>query len=156
VVEVSRQPGQVRRAVEALTGVCEFFVFVSSGNVYADHSQLGQDETGAVLPALGGEVMETMETYGQAKVACEHHVLDALGPDRTLIARVGLIGGPGDIFDRTGYWPLRFSRPAAAGGGVLMPDVPDLLTQVIDVRDLARWLVDAGGRGVAGSSTPRE
>ena len=150
VVDVSRQPGQVRGAVAALADRAELFVFVSSGNVYADHSKLGQREEGALLPALDGEVMETMETYGQAKIACEQHVIRAFGPGRALIARVGLIGGPGDVFDRTGYWPLRFARPAAGDGAVLVPDAPDLATQVIDVRDLAAWLVDAGDRRVAG------
>src|SRR5215813_12520764 len=101
-------------------------------------------------PAAAGEVMTSMETYGQAKVACEGHVLNAFGPDRALIARVGLIGGPGDTFDRTGYWPLRFRRPAAEDGSVLVPDVPGLATQVIDVRDLASWLVDAGERHLSG------
>jgi nucleoside-diphosphate-sugar epimerase len=91
-----------------------------------------------------------MEAYGQAKVACEQHVLDAFGPDRSLIARAGLIGGPGDISDRTGYWPLRFTRPAADDRRVLVPDAPDLMTQVIDVRDVARWLVEAGESGLSG------
>ena len=113
VVDVSRQPGHVVRAVTALERRSESFVFVSSGNVYADHGTPGDDESAALLPALVGDVMESMETYGEAKVACERHVLAAFGTDRTLIARAGLIGGPGDIFDRTGYWPLRFVRPAA-------------------------------------------
>jgi hypothetical protein len=60
----------------------------------------GQMEDAALLPALYGDVMESMETYGEAKVACEQHVLEAYGSDRALIARVGLIGGPGDTFDR--------------------------------------------------------
>lgn len=94
--------------------------------------------------------MESMEVYGQAKVACEQHVLLAFGPERALIARVGLIGGPGDVFDRSGYWPLRFARPATEDGAVLVPEAPDLPTQVIDVRDLTAWLVDAGSRSVAG------
>ncbi len=150
VLDVSRQPGQVETAVAALASRTGLFVFVSSGNVYADHSTPGQEEGGALLPALGSAVMESMETYGQAKVACEQHVLRAFGSDRALIARVGLIGGPGDIFDRTGYWPLRFARPATKDGAVLVPDAPDLPTQVIDVRDLAAWLVDAGSRRVVG------
>ncbi len=150
VVDVSRQPGQVRRAVAALADCSSSFVFVSSCNVYADQSTPGEGETTFLLPALDGDVMESVETYGQAKVACEQHVLEAYGPDRTLIARAGLIGGPGDIFDRTGYWPLRFSRPATADGSVLVPDVPQVATQVIDVRDLARWLVEAASRGVSG------
>ena len=150
VVDVSRQPGQVRSAVAALAGRTGSWVFVSSGNVYADHRTPGQDEDGALLPALEGDVMQSMETYGEAKVSCEQHVLRGVGPDRALVARVGLIGGPGDVFDRTGYWPLRFARPAAEDGAVLVPDAPDLATQVVDVRDLAAWLLDAGRRGVAG------
>lgn len=149
-VEVSRQPGQVRSAVAALAARTRYFVFVSSANVYADHSTPGQQEDGALLPPLAGDVMESMGSYGEAKVACEQHVLAAFGPGRALIARVGLIGGPGDVFDRTGYWPLRFARPATEDGAVLVPDAPALLTQVIDVRDLAAWLVDAGCHGVAG------
>jgi hypothetical protein len=31
-----------------------------------------------------------------------------------------------------------------------VPDAPELVTQVIDVRNLARWLVEAGGRDVCG------
>jgi 2'-hydroxyisoflavone reductase len=151
VVDVSRQPGQVRGAVQALADRAAFVAFVSSCNVYADHSTPGGDEDSPLLPALEGDVMESMDTYGEAKVACEQHVLRVFGPARALIARAGLIGGPGDIFDRTGYWPLRFARPATEDGTVLAPDAPDLATQVIDVRDLGAWLVEAGSRHVAGS-----
>jgi len=94
--------------------------------------------------------MESMHTYGQAKVACEQQVQQAFEPDQALIARVGLIGGPGDIFDRTGYWPLRFARPSTRSGAVLVPDAPELASQVIDVRDLAAWLIDAGSRQLGG------
>lgn len=159
VVDVARQPGQVRGAVQALAGCSRSYLFVSSGNVYADHGTPGQDEGAALLPALDGDVMETMETYGEAKVACEQHVRTAYGADRCLIARVGLIGGPGDVSDRSGYWPVRFARPAGLDGSVLVPDVPELATQVIDVRDLAAWIVRSGSvlRGtfnVMGESVP--
>mgnify|MGYP001792875384 CR=1 FL=1 len=56
----------------------------------------------------------------------------------------------GDIFDRTGYWRLRFARPATEDGAVMVPDAPDLPTQVIDVRDLAAWLVDAASSNLTG------
>jgi nucleoside-diphosphate-sugar epimerase len=150
VVDVSRQPGQVRSAVRALADRATVYVFVSSANVYADHRTPGAAEDAPLLPPLAGELMESMDTYGQAKVACEQHVQQAFEPDRALIARVGLIGGPGDIFDRTGYWPLRFARPSTPGGAVLVPDAPELATQVIDVRDLAAWLIDAGLVGGSG------
>ncbi len=86
IIDVSRQPGQVRRAVTALSDRSNSFVFVSSGNGYADHSSPGQDEDGALLPPLDGDVMASMQTYGQAKVACEQHGLGAFGPARSLIA----------------------------------------------------------------------
>jgi 2'-hydroxyisoflavone reductase len=150
VVDLARQPGHVRTAVEALVGRTNLIVFVSSCSVYADHSTPGAEEDAALLEPLQGDVMETMDSYGEAKVACEHHVLTGMGAERTLIARAGLIGGPGDSSDRSGYWPLRFSRPVSQDGAVLVPDASDLVAQVIDARDLASWIVDAAGRGVTG------
>ena len=70
VVDVSRHPGQVRRAVAALGPVTDRFVLVSTGNVYADHSRPGADETVPLLPPLKADVMADMEVYGAAKVAC--------------------------------------------------------------------------------------
>jgi len=49
VVDVSRQPGQVRHAVTALAPRSSSYVFISSGNVYADHSEVGADESSALL-----------------------------------------------------------------------------------------------------------
>lgn len=150
VIDLSRQPGQVRSATAALAKACTTFIFISSTSVYADHQALDQDESAALLPPLQSDVMASMEQYGQAKVACEQIVRDAAGADRSLILRVGLIGGPGDEFDRSGYWPLRFARAARSGRRVLVPDVPKLATQVIDVRDLAAWIIDCACRGVVG------
>ena len=127
--------------------------------MYAAHDTIGADESAAVLPALA-EDNATMETYGEAKVACERAVLDALGKDKSVIARSGLIGGPGDHTDRTGYWPLRFAHPSTDDGSVLVPAEQDVSTQVVDVRDLAAWLVrciEDSTRGifnVSGPATP--
>ncbi len=153
VVDVGRQPGQVRDAARALAACTAHAVFVSSGNVYADHATPGQAEDAPLLPPLAGDEMQTMETYGEAKVACERHVVAAFGADRALLARSGLIGGPGDTSGRSGYWPLRFARPAADDGTVLVPDDPGLGTQLVDVRDLATWLVSAAETGLAGAYT---
>jgi nucleoside-diphosphate-sugar epimerase len=150
VIDVSSQPGQVKSAIAALADSAGLYVYVSTCSVYADNATPGQDETGPLLEPLDGDVMASLQTYGRAKVACEQHVWRAYGPDRALIARAGLIGGPGDTSDRTGYWPLRFARPAAQDGAVLVPDSSQNATQVIDVRDLTAWLLDASTRGVAG------
>lgn len=159
VVDVSWQPGFVRRAVSALAARTGTWVYVSSCSVYAAHDAIGADESAAVRPAFAGDDA-TMEAYGAAKVACERIVLDAVGRDKTVIARSGLIGGPGDHTDRTGYWPWRFANPAADDGSVLIPAEQDVSTQVIDVRDLAAWIVrcieDAasGIFNVSGPATP--
>jgi 2'-hydroxyisoflavone reductase len=148
VVDVTREPGQVRSALEALAARAEHWVFVSSGSVYADHSQPGADEAAQLLPALVAEV-GTPEEYGQAKVACEERVVDARGSE-ALIARSGLIAGPGDRSDRLGYWPGRFALAEQDGNAVLVPERVDRPAQFVDVRDLAEWLVASGLAGTTG------
>jgi nucleoside-diphosphate-sugar epimerase len=150
VIDVARQPGHVRRAVATLESIVGRYLFVSSANVYASHRELDQDEGAPLLPPLASDVMASMEQYGRAKVACEQAVTAAFGPDRTLIARAGLIGGPGDWSGRSGYWPWRFARPSNPGRAVLVPDAPELPTAVIDVRDLAAWLVTCAVAGRTG------
>ena len=153
VIDVTRQPGHARRAVEALSGRAAHWVFVSSASVYADTATIGADESGELLPPLIGDVMESMEDYGSAKVACERFVLDGVGIDRSLIARASLIGGPGDWSGRSGYWPRRFARPSNPESQVLIPDAPDVPVQLLDVRDFADWLVRSAERRTAGLAT---
>ncbi|MBK7621927.1 MAG: NAD-dependent epimerase/dehydratase family protein [Kineosporiaceae bacterium] len=150
-VDVSRQPGQVRRAVRALVDRCRHYAFVSTGSVYADHSRPGADESARLLSPLADDVMGSMEQYGPAKVACERHVVQTFGEDRCLIARSGLIGGPGDTSGRSGYWPMRFAHPCGRDGLVLVPDTDGRTVQLIDVRDEAAWLIAAGLAGTAGA-----
>ena len=71
------------------------------------------------------------------KVACESIVRE--GAASSMVVRPGLIAGPGDGTGRFGYWPARLAR----GGEVLAPGTPDDVVQVIDVRDLAEWVLDA-------------
>ncbi len=134
VVDVSRQPGQVRAAVEALGARASHWTFVSTGSVYADQSGPLTETSPLLEPVLGDEA--TAEEYGQAKVACEQAVRTL--PQR-LIIRAGLIGGPGDRSDRLGHYVARLDL--AGTGPVLVPDVATQPMQVIDVRDLARWIV---------------
>jgi 2'-hydroxyisoflavone reductase len=148
VVDVSRQPGQVRSALAALADRTERWVFVSSGSVYADHSRGGAGLDTPLLPALDSDEAG-LETYGEGKVACEEACRAARGDD-VLLARSGLIVGYGDPSDRFGYWPGRFALAREDGGPVLVPERSDQPAQFLDVDDLARWLVDAGLGGVTG------
>ena len=59
--------GSVGRSLRCLS--VRPWVFVSPGNVYADHSTPG-GESGELLHFLQGEVMASMETNGQTKIAC--------------------------------------------------------------------------------------
>ena len=133
VVDVTRQPGQVRRAVRDLS--TDHVVFISTTSVYANGDQLEQDEDAPTVDALVWDVMTDMSTYGQAKMACEEAVRAA--PATSTIIRPGLIGGPGDTSSRSGYYPWRFAHPT--GDDVLVPDDPDFLCALIDVDDLAAW-----------------
>lgn len=139
VLDVSRQPSQVASALAALGQRAASWVFVSSSSVYARHDEPGADEDAERLHPHEADD-DGWDTYGGRKVACEDLVRAAVG-DRALVARSGLIAGPGDHTDRTGYWPLRFAHPASQDGAVLVPD-SSVPTQVVDVRDLAAWLVD--------------
>jgi 2'-hydroxyisoflavone reductase len=150
VIDVARHPGHVRRAASVLAQSTAHYVFVSTGNVYADQQKVGADESVPLLPPLEGDLMPDMARYGEAKVACERHVLGAFGEDRCAIARAGLIGGPGDMSGRSVYWPMRFARPSVADGRVLVPDALDQATQLVDVRDLAVWLLHLATARISG------
>lgn len=144
VVDVARQPQRVRDAVRALPDA--HWVFVSTINVYADESVPGGTPETLQLrdPILEDSADDSAETYGAKKVGCEQIVVD--GAASSVVIRPGLIIGPGDPSGRFSYWPNRL----ADGGEVLAPGNPDDRVQVIDVRDLAAWIVDAAERRLTG------
>lgn len=160
VVDVATHPGYVRRAVRDLSECAAKYVYVSSISVYASGVDSGVDEDSAVFDPLVADAMRTMEDFGPAKSACEQAVRAGFPRDRHAIVRPGLIGGPGDRTGRSTYWPRRFAAPSNPRGRVLVPDAADLPTAVIDVRDLAAFLLttavgDAHGAfDAAGASVP--
>lgn len=137
VVDVARHPSRVRSAVSAFPDA--HWVLVSTISVYADGSTPGG--TPDTLPLLepittDQDPMSAPDVYGAMKVACEEVVTS--GAASSTVVRPGLIVGPGDPSGRFTYWPARL----ADGGEVMAPGTPDDPVQVIDVRDLATWIVD--------------
>jgi hypothetical protein len=146
VIDVARDPVPATEALAALAGRTGHWTFVSSCSVYADHSVPNAAEDTPVLLPLAPGIKYTPENYGESKAAIEQETLKATGGNAHL-CRAGLIGGPGDGTDRYGYWPARFARDNRAA---VVPDIADHATQVIDVRDLAAWILTAAEHGVTG------
>jgi 2'-hydroxyisoflavone reductase len=129
---------QVRASAKVLADLVEHYSFVSSLSVYSDFSRAGLDESGPVEQLTEGqeEDKRDLTTYGARKVRCEQG-LEALLPGRVFVIRAGVIVGPYDYMDRFPYWVRRIAK----GGEVLVPGNPDRPVQLIDVRDLAQWIV---------------
>jgi 2'-hydroxyisoflavone reductase len=138
VVDVAcYDPATARVSAEALAGRVGRYVFVSTVSVYASAATTEAQVEDAPLADLKPDVTDPLENYGANKALCEAVIREAFG-ERALIGRPGLISGPHDPTDRFPYWPRRIAR----GGRVLAPGDAGDLTQVIDVRDLAAFLLD--------------
>jgi len=140
VVDISSQAAHVERAVDALGDRAGRWTYVSSLSVYSDDTTVGADESAPRHPPaqLGDEY-----EYGAQKAAAE----DAVGRlgERALVVRPGLIVGDGDPSDRFGYWGAAFLRAGAEP--VLLPPLDGRSAQVIDVDDLAAYVVTATRSG---------
>jgi 2'-hydroxyisoflavone reductase len=131
-------PRIVRMSAELLAPNVAHYLFVSSISAYADFAKLGITEDHPVAQLEDPKTEEVMAAYGGLKAACEATVEEVL-PGRAINVRAGYIVGPRDPTDRFTYWPARVDQ----GGEVLAPGTPEDPIQVIDVRDLAKWMVGA-------------
>lgn len=138
-------PRLVRASAELLAPRVPLYLFVSSISAYAGSRQPLTEES--PLAVLADEKSEEVRAhYGALKAACEKAAAQATG-GKSLAVRPGLIVGPGDPTDRFTYWPVRLDR----GGEVLCPGDGTDPAQVIDVRDLAGWMIHAVERGLTGT-----
>jgi 2'-hydroxyisoflavone reductase len=129
-------PRIVRLSAELLADAVAQYVFVSSVSVYASFAKPNTE--GSPLAHIADASIEKVdgETYGALKALSEL-AADKAMPGRVTVVRPGLIVGPEDNTDRFTYWPARFAR----GGEVLAPNTPDDGIQIIDVRDLAAFML---------------
>lgn len=132
-------PRLVKASAELLAPSVRQYVFISSISVYKDTSVPNYDES-AALATLSDPTVEDFgkdfANYGGGKALCEK-AAEAAMPGRVTNVRAGFIVGPRDTSGRFIYWPLR----ASLGGTMIVPGRPADPIQIIDVRDLADWIV---------------
>ncbi|MEU0134248.1 NAD-dependent epimerase/dehydratase family protein [Streptomyces sp. NPDC006296] len=141
----SGAPSAVRDAARLLADRAGHFSYVSSRSVYAHPAPAGLAEDGPPVAGASADAGPDVP-YPLAKRGGELAALDAFG-DRALLARPGLILGPGENIGRLPWWLGRTAR----GGPVVAPGPPDAGIQYIDARDLADWLLDAAADGLSGA-----
>ena len=124
------------------TGYC---LYISSISAYASFAKPNDESSPRGVLANPDEEQITNESYGPMKALCEDYVRQAFGV-RSSMVRPGYIVGPLDPTDRFTYWPVRVAR----GGEMAAPGTPVDPIQIIDVRDLSRFMLDLVERRVNG------
>ncbi|MBL0211308.1 MAG: epimerase [Holophagaceae bacterium] len=141
-------PRIVKASAELLAPKAKQYLYISSISCYKEPNPENGDED-APLATMADPAAETMgkdyANYGALKALCEQAAETAM-PGRTAIIRPGYIVGPDDPSGRFTYWPVRFDR----GGEVAVPGNATDPLQLIDVRDLAEWLVKLVEDGTMG------
>jgi 2'-hydroxyisoflavone reductase len=136
-------PRAVRDSAAVLADRAERYVYVSSESVYAHPPPLGGDESS---PTVDAAADADEGDYPSLKRGSELAIEAAFG-DRAVFARAGTILGPYEDVGRLTWWLLRMDR----GGEVLAPSPTELALQYVDVRDLARWLLNAASSQLSGA-----
>jgi nucleoside-diphosphate-sugar epimerase len=141
-------PRHTLGAARLLHDRIERYVFVSSLSVYDLPMPPDSTEDAVVQTMPDGADFDdrsNVETYGPRKLACEQAVADVM-PGRALVVRPGFIVGPHDYSDRFNAWIER----AAVAAEMIVPGDPQHPMQLIDVRDLATWMIAMTERRATG------
>jgi 2'-hydroxyisoflavone reductase len=139
-------PRHVRLSAELLRPQVPHYLFISTVSVYASFASANDERS--PVGKLADESIEKVdgETYGPLKALCESAAIAVYRAAHTTVLRPGLIVRPDDNTDRFTYWPAR----AARGGQFAAPGSPTDPVQVIDVRDLAAFAIQAVERQAVG------
>ena len=140
-------PRQVLASTGALHAQISRYIYVSAVMVYGDPAQRPVTEDVPRVAPAGHEVTEIDgHTYGPLKVACEDIVRQRFH-ERASLLRPQVVVGPHDPSGRYAHWVQRAALP----GPMLAPGDGSDHLQVIDVRDLARFVRTVAERGLAGA-----
>ncbi len=138
-------PKYCKMSADLLAPNTDYCLYISSISAYASFEK--PNDIGSPTGVLENKEEEeiTNESYGPMKALCEQYVRDAYGA-RCSVVRPGYIVGPLDPTDRFTYWPVRF----AGGGEMAVPGTPADPIQIVDVRDLAAFMMGLVERRVIG------
>lgn len=129
-------PKFVKMSAQLLAPNVGYALFISSISAYASLAK-PNDEHSPTATLTNPDIEEVTETtYGPMKALCERYTAEAF-MGRVSVVRPGYIVGPLDPSDRFTYWLVR----ASTGGEMLAPGSPRDPIQIIDVRDLATWMM---------------
>jgi 2'-hydroxyisoflavone reductase len=137
-------PVHVATSAGLLADHAGHYTYVSSLRAYRDWPRSAVDEdspTHECPPDEAGDL-----NYGVLKAGSEQAVIRAF-PGRCLLVRAGVIVGPHETPPRLPWWLER----VAAGGRVLAPGRPGDRLRLVDVRDLAAWIIDNTRRQIPGA-----
>lgn len=129
-------PKYCKMSAELLAPQVGYCLFISSISAYASFAKPNDEHSATGVLANPDTEEITNDSYGPMKALCEQYTSAAF-KGRSSIVRPGYIVGPLDRSDRFTYWPVRASR----GGEMLAPGTPRDPIQIIDVRDLAAWMM---------------
>ncbi len=126
------------------------YMYTSSTGVYYPYLGDGIREDTKLVEETPTELefeWEKMEyDYGVMKTLSEKAAKAAFGEARVCVIRPTYMIGPGDMTDRFIYWPIRLAK----GGEVLVPGKSEDPVQYIDVRDVAKFMIDQAEKEVGG------
>ena len=130
VIDVwANDPAVVVPMANLLAKRIDYYHFVSSIAAYTEYSKIGMDETAPTRERPG---------YGGNKARSEKALTDLLG-NRAGICRPCAIMGPRDESLSYHYWLSHLAKDeefVAPGTG------DDAFVQYVDVRDVAKWIID--------------
>lgn len=133
-------PRMVKASAELLAPSVGHYVFISTLSVYKNNDKPNMDESDELATMSDPKAEDfgaQMQNYGPGKSLCEA-AAEAAMPGRVTSLRAGYIVGPGDTTDRFTYWPVTINKQA---GEIVVPGAPTDPVQIIDVRDLAEFVV---------------
>lgn len=147
-------PHQIKKIADVLGDNIEHYTFISSISVYKDWIPLNITEDYPLLSMLPEDKLADVEAgklspyehYGELKALCEIEA-EKHWPGSVLHVRAGLLVGPFDYSDRLPYWIQRVAR----GEKVLVPGRSSRPVQLIDIKDLASWMLTMAEKRKAGT-----